>query len=97
MDEGKGLCTGNNAADSEGSRAARPVDDHKACAKRCYESADCAAWMFHTENGNCWLKTTADCIQKSSKCKWGTKQCAGLHKNQQYIIVKSKYYYSQIF
>ena len=94
MDEGKGLCTGNNAADSEGSRAARPVDDHKACAKRCYDTADCAAWMFHTENGNCWLKTTADCIQNSAKCMWGTKQCAGKHKIQECLqyFLDSKYF-----
>ena len=48
MDEGKALCPGNDVGGGGGS-----VDDHGVCAKRCYDTADCAAWMFNMENGNC--------------------------------------------
>jgi len=50
-------------------------------AKRCYDTDDCAAWMVNMENGNCWLKTTANCTQSNSKFMWGTKPGAGGHKN----------------
>ena len=81
MDEGKALCPGNDVGGGGGS-----VDDHGVCAQRCYDTADCAAWMFNMENGNCWLKTTANCTQSNLKFMWGTKPCAGGHKNQHFIV-----------
>ena len=80
MEDGKRPCSRGR----DGGSVAGP----EACAKQCYDSADCAAWAFYTENGNCWLrKTVAVCIKSSQDYIWGTKPCAGRHKTQEFRVI----------
>ena len=70
MEEGKKPC--------QKGRSGGTVAHEGACAKLCYESANCTVWSFNMDDSNCWLKTTADCFGSNPNFIWGTKQCGGI-------------------